>query len=284
LLAWSPQDGQRSFLDGLPQAYVREDSMIVSDLTTVPGFTAINDGVTHYAARTFQARRNPDLKLTVVMANKLALEEQTGADLIYYNETYRSFVMVQYKAMERAKFGPEFRWKDGDQLAEEIRRMDKILAELAKVPADADPDGFRFTQNPFLLKFCSRINFDPDDKGLFPGIYLPLDLWKQLAASDRLKGSQGGNVLTYDNVGRRLSNTEFAAMVANAWIGTTIGQSAILADEIRAVLATGRTITFAIKRKLSDRGVGRITDEDPTGGTDDQCELPLDEVEPPELA
>ena len=33
--------------------------------------------------------------LTVIMANRTPLEEQTGADLIYYNETYGAFVLVQ---------------------------------------------------------------------------------------------------------------------------------------------------------------------------------------------
>lgn len=268
LLAWSPSDGQRSFLDGLPHAYVREDAMIVSDLSTMPGFKAIDDGVTHYAARTFEAERNSNVRLTIVMANKLRLEEQTGADLIYYNETYRSFVMVQYKAMERGNDGPEFRWQAGDQLAEEIERMDKMLAELAKVAPDNDPDGFRFTHNPFLLKFCSRMDFDPDDKGLFPGIYLPLDLWKQLADSGRLKGTKGGNLLTYDNVGRRITNSEFAALVGKAWIGTTIGQSHILEDVIRAVLATGKTVTFAIKRKPKDPDAARVSDYNPLEGTE----------------
>jgi hypothetical protein len=46
------------------------------------------------------------------------VEEQTGADLIYYNETYSAFVLVQYKAMEQAKGGAEFRWRDGDRRPE----------------------------------------------------------------------------------------------------------------------------------------------------------------------
>jgi hypothetical protein len=174
--------------------------------------------------------------------------------------------MVQYKAMERGSDKPEFRWQDGDQLADEILRMDEMLAELAKVPPDDDPDGFRFTHNPFLLKFCSRMDFDPDDKGLFPGIYLPLDLWKQLSTSGRLKGPKGGNLLTYENVGRRITNTEFAALVGKAWIGTTIGQSKILEKVIRAVLATGKTVTFAVKRKPKDPSVGHVTDYNPLEG------------------
>mgnify|MGYP001093487353 CR=1 FL=1 len=76
--------------------------------------------------------------------------------------------------------------------------MDTLLAELDKIAPDANPDGFRLNSNSFFLKFCSRIVFNPDDRGLFPGLYLPLGLWKSRAQSGRLRGQQGGNVLTYN--------------------------------------------------------------------------------------
>jgi hypothetical protein len=246
-LSWSPTPGKpTSFLEGLPGARVREDVMIIKDFTSVPGFEAVRDA-TNVAAMTFENPADRSQRLTVIMANRLPLEEQTGADLIYYNEAYRAFVLVQYKAMEKAENGAEFRWQDGDQFTKEIERMDALLAELAKCAADNEPDGFRLSSNPFFLKFCSRIVFNPDDKGLFSGIYLPLDLWKSLHASGQLKGPQGGNVLSFENVGRKLSNTEFVELVANSWVGTTIPQSAELERVIRAVLETGRTVTFAVK-------------------------------------
>jgi hypothetical protein len=247
VLSWSPTPGKpASFLEGLPGARVREDVMIIKDFTSLPGFEAVRDA-TNVAAMTFENPSDPSQKLTVIMANRLPLEEQTGADLIYYNETYRAFVLVQYKAMEKAEERVAFRWRDGDQFSNEIERMDAMLAELAKCPVDDAPEGFRLCSNPFFLKFCSRVVFNPDDTGLFSGIYLPLDLWKSLHAGGRLKGPQGGNVLSFENVGRKLSNSEFVELVANSWVGTTIPQSAELAKVIRAVLETGRTVTFAVK-------------------------------------
>jgi hypothetical protein len=73
------------------------------------------------------------------MANRLPLEEQTGADLIYYNETFRSFILVQYKAMEEGSHGPEFRWQLNDHLADEINRMNKLL--MAPAMRQQDPPG-----------------------------------------------------------------------------------------------------------------------------------------------
>jgi hypothetical protein len=246
LMAWTPAEGeQRSFLQGLPQAYVREDAMVIADFSSVPGFDAIQN--LPFAARVFQDAQNPDIRLTVIMANKLRLEEQTGADLIYYNETYRSFVMVQYKAMEKGADGPEFRWRPKDQLADEVARMDELLTTLRAQPEDRTPGSFRLHANPFFLKLCPRIVFNPDDKGLFKGMYLPLDLWKSLADDPVTQGPRGGRFVSYANVGRRLSNSEFLTLVANAWVGTTVPQSSLLETAIKSVLETGKTVTIAVK-------------------------------------
>ena len=247
LLAWQPSDTQQqSFLDGLPGAQVREDAMLLSDFSSIPGFDAVGE-VTHYGSKLFSSEQNPAIRLTVIMANRLPLEQQTGADLIYFNEAYRCFVMVQYKAMEKRDEETEFRWQAKDQFCDEIERMETLLAELRKVPSGDHPDGFRFTDNPFFLKFCPRVVFNPDDKGLFKGIYLPLDLWKRADAAGSFTGKRGGKILTYENVGRRINNSEFVPLVAGAWVGTSIEQSAVLGELVRAVLATGKTVTIAIR-------------------------------------
>jgi hypothetical protein len=253
LLAWTPTDvKQRSFLEGLPQSYVREDAMLATDFSTLPGFEAI--ATLPFAARVFQDRWNPEIRLTVVMANRLPLEEQTGADLIYYNETFHSFVMVQYKAMDEGSDGPAFRWKPKDQLADEIARMDELLGALQTQPEDRSPGSFRLHTNPFFLKLCPRILFNPDDKGLFKGMYLPLDLWKSLAADPATQGPRGGRFVSYSNVGRRLTNSEFVTLVADAWVGTTVPQSSMLEKVIRSVLETKKTVTIAVKSEKRQQG------------------------------
>lgn len=257
VLDWSPSsDRPASFLEGLPGAYLREDAMLAADFTNLPGFKAIQ-GASHIAGITFENPDAPDQRVTVIMANRLPLEEQTGADLIYYNELYRAFVLVQYKAMEKSGDRPEFRWQDGDQFLNEIARMEALLQQIAQCPPDdGEPDGFRLSSNPFFLKFCPRVDFNPDDKGLVKGIYLPLDLWKALNSAGRLTGAAGGKVLSYDNVGRRLTNSEFVMLVGNSWVGTTIPQSSVLEEVIRSVLESGKTVTFAVKRSPPPTGHG----------------------------
>jgi hypothetical protein len=232
IFSWAPNDiPSRSFLEGMPEARVREDAMLATDFATLPGFEAIRSYP--FAAREFQSTENPAIRLTVIMANRLPLEKQTGADLIYYNETYRSFIMVQYKAMENGSDGPEFRWQKNDYLAGEIERMECLIEELRLIPEDHKPGSFRLHSNPFFLKICPRIVFNPNDKGLFKGMYLPLDLWKSLAADPATEGLRGGRVLTYRNAGRWLSNSDFVTLAASAWIGTSTSQSTVLERLIR---------------------------------------------------
>ncbi len=255
LLAWQPTESpQQSFLDGLPDAHVREDAMLLADFSTVPGFNTIRE-TTHYGSKVFQKADDHDVRLTVIMANRLRLEEQTGADLIYYNEAYRSFILVQYKAMEQRDDQVEFRWKKGDQFLKEIERMEALLAEIKKMQSSSHPDGYRFSENPFFLKFCPRVVFNPDDKGLFKGIYLPLELWRRADAAGKFKGARGGRVLTYENVGRRINNSDFVSIVSGAWVGTSIEQSEVLGEFIREILSSGKTVTFAIKHASSSEVV-----------------------------
>jgi hypothetical protein len=81
-------------------------------------------------------------------------------------------------------------------------------------------------------------------------MYLPLDLWRCLASDPATQGPRGGRVLSYDNVGRKLTNSEFVTLVANAWVGTTVPQSSLLERVIRDVIETGKTVTFAIKHHV----------------------------------
>ena len=269
VLAWSPGEGQpRSFLDGIPQVYVREDAVLSSDYSDMPGFDVIKKYP--FAARQFQSTSNPSVRLKVIMANRLPLEEQTGADLIYYNETFKSFVMVQYKSMNQGKNGAEFRWGPNDKLSEEIARMDELFEVLSLEPHDPSATSFRLHSNPFFLKLCPRLIFNPDDKGLAKGMYFPLDFWKALAADPITRGPRDGRVISYENVPRRISNPQFVNLVAQSWVGTTVPQSEVLEHVIETVIRTGKTLTLAVKNAIPPQatGVGDTEEEESSDAPD----------------
>lgn len=236
-----------SFLSGLTDVRLREDQVIVNDLSVLPGHEQIASAI--HGSTVFENRQS---RLTVVLANRLPLEEQTGADLIYFNETFQCFLLVQYKMMEKEGDEHVFRFPN-DQLTEEITRMDTLLSEISKIPDDNQADGYRFSHNPFFLKVCPRIVFDPDNVGLSKGMYLPLDYWKRLSAHPALVGPRGGTRLSYRNVRRYFDNTEFVTIASGGWVGTNIQQSAKLVEVIRATIQSGRAAVIAINQELDDR-------------------------------
>lgn len=248
-LDWDVKEDEvpQSFLQGLQSACLREDQILINDLTNVPGFNYIRSS--SYSAAFFE---NDDTKLTVIMANRLPLEELTGTDLIYYNQTFSCFILVQYKAMEdeaRDEAGNKehiFRIPN-DQLKKEISRMDLLYETLKKCDGNVELDSYRFNDNPFFLKICPRIVFNPDDARVTPGMYLPLDYWKKLENDQCIDGPKGGKGVTYKNVKRYFDNTEFATLVAKAWVGTTINQSQLLEEIIKKTIESGRAVTLAVK-------------------------------------
>jgi hypothetical protein len=236
-----------SFLDGLEQVRLREDPMVVNDLNNLPGYEAIKS--TPHASVVFE---NTQSKLTVVLANRLPLEKQLGVDLIYYNETFSCFLMVQYKAMEEEGEEVVYRFPN-DQLSEEIDRMNAVLNELRKVSPNTEADGFRLSENPFFLKICPRLVFNPDNVGLVKGMYLPLDYWGLLSEHPTMLGPKGGKRLSYNNVRRYFDNTEFVTIASGGWVGTTIQQSKHLEAAIRSTLESGRAVVFAVNIQTDRR-------------------------------
>lgn len=241
-----------SFLDGLEQVRLREDPMVVNDLTTLPGYELLK--TTPINSVVFE---NDVSRLTVVLANRLPLEEQLGVDLIYYNETFSCFIMVQYKAMEKEGDDAVYRFPNV-QLTKEISRMNSVLSELSKLPTNDEADGYRLNENPFFLKVCPRIVFDPDNIGLVKGMYLPLDYWALLSKHSTMEGPKGGKRLSYKNVRRYLDNTDFTTIASGGWVGTNIRQSKLLEIAIRSTLESGRAAVFAVKKEKDLRGICKM--------------------------
>lgn len=63
--------------------------------------------------------------------------------------------------------------------------------------------------------------------GRFPGMYLPLDYWRRLVADDAALGKRGGRLVTYENVGRKLSESEFIALIAGGGLERLLSRAAL---------------------------------------------------------
>lgn len=237
---WVPSEEPTCFLDGLKEQRCYESQYILQDFQNFPGFSALSRKNIIKGVAVFGS---PSEKLTVIYADKLPLEELTGADLIYYNETYKSFVFVQYKMLDSNEYRPD------RQFYRELDRIRTLLRGCSPASPKSWPD-FRLHKNPFFLKFCPRIDFVPENLSLSKGMYIPLEYWDVLDSSGQLAGERGGKRLGFDNIGRYLSNTEFAVLVAKGWVGSDPGQSGYLGEIIKQTLESGRAVIYAAKESI----------------------------------
>lgn len=154
--------------------------------------------------------------------------------------------------MEEEKNEAVYRFPN-QKLTSQIARMDSVAIELRKCSTNTEADGFRFSENPFFLKICPRLVFNPDDVALVKGMYLPLDYWKLLSMHPSLSGPKGGKYLSYRNVRRYLDNSAFVTIASGGWVGTNINQSSVLQTAIRSTLASGRAVVFAVNKDKNER-------------------------------
>lgn len=239
----------KSFLDGIAKVKLREDSMIINDLSNIPGFDLIKS--TKYSSSVFE---NNKTRLTILLANRLPLEELLGTDLIYFNEDFKCFIMVQYKVMEKERDRFLFRLPNS-QFSKEISRMDSITQSLKSTNSNGDINDYRINENPFFVKICPRIEFEPDNVGLSTGMYIPLDYIKILEKDKCIEGKSGGKAITYDNVGRYFDNTAFKTIIEGGWIGSNQNQSLLIEKIIKDILENGKTAVLAIKKKIEKKSL-----------------------------
>lgn len=197
-----------------------------------------------YPAKTFTFKTTT---LTVLLANKLALEQQLGVDLIYVNETMRSVVFVQYK-MFSGEDGEEG-YRPDNQLKIEIERMDNAGKTLSTVAEDESCGGYRIGSDPFFFKFCTKL-LTHDDQGHVPGIYVPLGFWKRLIMTPEATGPRGGSIVYAGTFGRRfLTPSHFTDLVGRGWIGTSTLQTDVLVPYLQAAVLGKKTVVLAVETK-----------------------------------
>lgn len=234
-------DGQSSFLELLEEVRASEDPTIAYDGMRFLDFDRIESpsGAVQFA--------KGQERLTVINVNRQPLERTTGADLIYINETTPSFVLVQYKAMRREGTQPSrLVYRPDAQLAAELDRMSKIKPG----QDDGSPESFRLNANSCFLKLCKPVARLDRGQGLVSGMYLPLDYYDVLAASDSVRGPRGGLVFSYETVNRHIGNDLFVALVRGGWVGSRGATTKRLTKLVLAGLTASRSVTVAAASRI----------------------------------
>lgn len=225
-----------SFIKGIPQQYIQEEAAIQHDLFSWPGMAPMHQaGVSVF--------ESGDRRLEVIYANRNDLEHTLGVDLLYYNEDFQLFVLVQYKLMREE--GDEMLYRPDAQLRSELALMDKFSATYRTTGSISTHEQFRLNDDGFMLKLVPQKGLRPASGELIKGMYVSREYMHFLLGPNGPVGSRGGPKITFDNAPRYMTNSQFTAFVNEGWIGTRGVQTA----EIRAMLErfykTGRAVVVA---------------------------------------
>ena len=184
----------------------------------------------------------------VYVYDKKAIETVLGIDLLIYQEVYRSFLLLQYKAMERNVGPPAATWSylmDG-QGHKQIDAMDVAEAAIQRQPRDeGDIWDWRLHQSPFYFKFCERTRPRSRDESLVSGITLGLRHLKHFL-TQRLPEGEIERRIGYHNCPRYLNNTQFVQLAREGWIGCGRQGFGLISQVLKANEQGGRRAMLAL--------------------------------------
>jgi hypothetical protein len=226
---------------------LHEDAVIEHDARSISGWHLRQSAVTGRAH--FEKRGE---RLEVITANKRPLERLLGVDLIYFNRTQNSLVMVQYKMMEpeerqrrRVMLG-SYEYQELDEQEWLVPINKQFRDELARMVAfdkDLAPDGpYRLNSGAFFIKLVKRYASTNA-----ASILLSLGHLNQLVAEGKLSGNRGGLRISYRGLaGHYLRADPFVELVRSGYIGTRGATSEHFGTLIDAALDGGRAVVAAI--------------------------------------
>jgi hypothetical protein len=233
----SVKPGATSALAGLQTVPLMEDRVIEHDARSIEGYALDHSDITGRA--TFQNAKAE--RLEVITANRGALEEAFGVDLIYLNHRHHNMVMLQYKMLNRTGPGDWVFRPDG-QLEEELARMRKFAN--AHLPAVA---GYRFNPSAFYLKFVQR-----DGALRKAGLIMPLDHYESYLKNPAAKGPNGGLRVSYNALdGSYMREAPFIELISAGYIGSHAETTEQLKILVEAVLKAGGAVVAAIQSQAA---------------------------------
>lgn len=234
----SDSDSTLSTLDTYP-AHVLEDYVIAKDAGYVPGYSLIERDLTGHAVFMRGIER-----LDIYTANKGPLEAMLGVDLIYFNESVGSIVMLQYKMLEPYRDpdigGTDWIYRPDPQLESELARM-------RLPPSDGECDDYRLHRDPFFFKFVKR----KGDGESHPSSIISLDHMNKLLASSQSRGPRGGVRVGFDGLqGIYLRDSDLIGLIRSGYIGTHRHESEALQPIISEVARGNRALVLAWQRRI----------------------------------
>ena len=228
--------GRSSFLSGIPHSYIQEESALQHDLFNWPGMTTQHEsGISIF--------KQGSRRLEVYYANRNDLEHTLGVDLIYYNKSFQSFILVQYKLMREE--GGLYLYRPDIQLTNELARMDNFYNSFRNRPPIKSHEEYRLNDDGFMLKLVPNRGLRPASGELIKGMYITREYMNFLIGPNGPKGPKQGPQITFGGAPRYLTNTQFADSIREGWIGTKGTQTQTLGNLIKQFYETGNALILA---------------------------------------
>lgn len=181
-------------------------------------------------------------QLEIYTANRTALEQALGVDLIYINLTQKNTVMVQYKMLEQNENSKQRDWiyYPDEKMNDELARMQYFNRSLG-----ADGNEYRLNESAFYLKFVKR------NAALKNGsIILPIDHYQKIIHSSRARGPRKGIRISYNQLkGQYLRQGPFVGLIQSGYIGSYSKTTDALRVLINEIIKGNRAVVTAIQRQ-----------------------------------
>ena len=126
-----------------------------------------------------------------------SLEHTLGVDLIYCNQSYEMFVLVQYKIMRDE--GGGFRYRPDSQLNREMALMSEFSKKNKPTEGLSDHKFFRLNDDVFLVKLVPQKGLTPAAGELVGGMYLLREYMDFLLSPGGPRGPRDGVSIDYSN-------------------------------------------------------------------------------------
>lgn len=194
-------------------------------------------------------KSSDERRLEIVNVNATPVEGRLGTDMIYYHVPTESFVLVQYKRLDRNR-----KISVDDRLLGQLIQLEKV-EELSRGPVT--PEEWRLGKDSCFLKLAHwRQGVDGSFNELVPGMYLPVSYVRLLLEDDRTLGSRkkSSRALGYGIVDRYLVSSQFVELVKHGMVGTVGVSREDLKKVVRERKESGHSVVAAFEKSQESPG------------------------------